>query len=261
VPSPSQPLLESGHYARKQIFSRNAIVAWSHRRRFALARELASAGAGGALLDYGCGDGTFVAMAHDLFRETVGTDVDLEQLRDCRSRLAALPHTRFESIEALRAPRYEASFDAVACMEVLEHCPADIQPRVLADLDRLVRPHGVIVISVPIEIGPTLALKQLVRAAAAVSGLTEYAGRERYHLAEFIRMVLAGDTTHIQRPVTVATKTDGVTVRYHGHKGFNWRMLARLVERTFVIERRLYSPLPLIGPWLNSQVWFVCRKR
>ena len=61
--------------------------------------------------------------------------------------------------------------------------------------------------------------------------------------------------------MTVATRTDGVTVRYHGHKGFNWRMLARLVERTFVIERRLYSPLPLIGPWLNSQVWFVCRKR
>jgi len=261
VSSPPQPLLESGHYARKQIFSRNAIVAWSHRRRFALARELAGAGAGGALLDYGCGDGTFVAMAHDLFRETVGTDVDLEQLRDCRSRLAALPHTRFESIETLRAPKYEASFDAVACMEVLEHCPADVQPRVLADLDRLVRPHGVIVISVPIETGPTLALKQVVRAAAAAGGLTEYAGRERYHLAEFIRMVLAGDTTQIQRPVTVATRTDGVTVRYHGHKGFNWRMLARLVERTFVVERRLYSPLPLIGPWLNSQVWFVCRKR
>src|SRR4051812_9128258 len=63
-------LLEQGHYARKQLFSRNAIVAWSHRRRFALARELASAGAGGALLDYGCGDGTFIALAHELFRET-----------------------------------------------------------------------------------------------------------------------------------------------------------------------------------------------
>ena len=30
---------------------------------------------------------------------------------------------------------------------------------------------------------------------------------------------------------------------------------------TFVIERRLYSPVPLTGPWLNSQVWLVCRKR
>src|SRR6186997_2835317 len=115
--SPSPPLIESGHYARKQIFSRNAIVAWSHRRRFALARELASAGAGGALLDYGCGDGTFVAMAHDLFRETVAADIDVEQLGDCRARLNALANIRFASIEALREADLHACFDAVVCME------------------------------------------------------------------------------------------------------------------------------------------------
>ena len=102
--SPSEQLIESGHYARKQIFSRNAIVAWSHRRRFALARELASAGAGGGLLDYGCGDGTFVAMAHDLFQETIGADVDTEQLRDCAARLSAIPGVRFASTETLRHP-------------------------------------------------------------------------------------------------------------------------------------------------------------
>ena len=259
--SSTPQLLQPGHYARKQIFSRNAIVAWSHRRRFALARELASAGAGGALLDYGCGDGTFVALAHDLFRETVATDIDVEQLRDCRARLHALSHIRFASIEALREADFHACFDAVVCMEVLEHCPADIQPQVLADLDRAVRPHGVVVISVPIETGATLAVKQLVRAAAAATGLAEYSGRERYHLSEFMRMLLAGDTSQIERPVSTARTADGATVRFHGHKGFNWRILARLIERTFVVERRLYSPLPLIGSWLNSQVWFVCRKR
>jgi 2-polyprenyl-3-methyl-5-hydroxy-6-metoxy-1,4-benzoquinol methylase len=261
VPTSSQELLQSGHYARKQIFSRNAVVAWSHRRRFALARELASAGAGGALLDYGCGDGTFVAMAHELFQETVGADIDIEQLRDCSTRLQALPDIRFASIDALRDSEYQARFDAVVCMEVLEHCPSDVQPQILADLDRVVRPHGVIVLSVPIETGPTLAVKQLVRAVAAASGLTEYDGRERYHLSEFMRMVLAGGTSQIERPFTTSTSPDGAVVRFHGHKGFNWRTLARLIERSFIVERRLYSPLPLTGPWLNSQVWFVCRKR
>jgi len=261
VSSSSQELLQSGHYARKQIFSRNPIVAWSHRRRFALARELASAGAGGALLDYGCGDGTFVAMAHEMFRETVGADIEKEQLRDCTARLGELQDIRFASIEALRDPEYHARFDAVVCMEVLEHCPSDVQPQVLADLDRVVRPHGVIVVSVPIETGPTLAVKQLVRAAAATSGLTEYDGRERYHLSEFMRMVLAGETSQIERPVTTARSADGAAMRFHGHKGFNWRTLACLIERHFVIERKLYSPLPLTRAWLNSQVWFVCRKR
>jgi 2-polyprenyl-3-methyl-5-hydroxy-6-metoxy-1,4-benzoquinol methylase len=256
----STQLLEQGHYARKQIFSRNAIVAWSHRRRFALARELASAAAGGALLDYGCGDGTFIALAHDQFRETTGTDVDVEQLRDCSRRLSAVEDVRFAAIDELSDDGFTGYFDAVMCMEVLEHCPVDVQPTVLADLARLVRPHGIVVISVPIEIGPTLALKQAVRAAAA-SGLVEYRSRERYRISEFMRMLLARDTSQIERRATISINAHGDTVRYHGHKGFNWRMLARVIERTFVVERRLYSPLPLTGSWLNSQVWFVCRKR
>src|SRR3954468_9715385 len=257
----SSQLLEQGHYARKQLFSKNAIIAWSHRRRFALARELASAAAGGALLDYGCGDGTFIALAHDLFRETIGTDVDLEQLRDCERRLGAAPDVRFSSIEELHDRSHSAHYDAVVCMEVLEHCPSDVQPRVLADLERLVRPHGVVVISVPIEIGPTLALKQAVRAMAAATGLTEYQTRERYRISEFMRMLLAREGSQIERLATISINAHGDTVRSHGHKGFNWRLLARLIDNVFVVERRLYSPVPLTGPWLNSQVWFVCRKR
>lgn len=257
---PSRDLLQQGHYARKQIFSRNAVVAWSHQRRFALARELTSDCAGGALLDYGCGDGTFIALAHDSFRESTGTDIDAEQVRDCGERLSALPRVRFLPIAALEDRDHASRYDAVVCMEVLEHCPSDVQPHVIADLARLARPGGLVIISVPIEIGPTLVLKQVVRAAAAVSGLTEYADRERYRPAEFVRMVMAGNSSHIERPVTVATTAAGDTVRFHGHKGFNWHALERLVGRAFTIERRLYSPVPLTRSWLNSQVWFVCRK-
>lgn len=236
-------------------------MAWSHGRRFALARDLASAGAGGALLDYGCGDGTFAVLAHDLFRETVGADIDVEQVRDCGERLGTLAGVRFVSIDDLRAPAHNGRYDVVVCMEVLEHCPSDIQPAVLDDLTRLTRPDGIVVISVPIETGPTLMVKQGVRAVAAASGLAEYAHRERYRPEEFFRMVLAGRTSQIDRPETVVSSPTGGTVRFHGHKGFNWRVLERLLERVLVIERRLYSPVPLTGPWLNSQVWFVCRKR
>lgn len=261
VTTTTSHVLEQGHYARKQLFSRNALIAWSHRRRFALARELAAAGAGGALLDYGCGDATFIALAHDLFRETMGTDVDVEQLRDCGRRLSSVPDVRFASLDELRRPAYAGYFDAVVCMEVLEHCPSDVQPLVIADLERVVRSHGVVIISVPIEIGPTLALKQAVRAGAASTGLVEYENRERYRIAEFMRMLLARGTSQIERPATITINAHGDTVRYHGHKGFNWRMLAQVIERTFAIERRLYSPVPFTGPWLNSQVWFVCRRR
>ena len=54
--------ISGGHYARKQIFSRAWLVAWSHRRRFTMAVELAKKFAGKSVLDFGCGDGTFLAL-------------------------------------------------------------------------------------------------------------------------------------------------------------------------------------------------------
>jgi hypothetical protein len=146
-------------------------------------------------------------------------------------------------------------------MEVLEHCPSDIQPHVLADLARVSAADGVVIISVPIETGPTLALKQAIRGAAAASGLKEYAGRERYRSAEFLRMLFAGASSRTDRPETTVVAAGGSTLRFTGHKGFNWRALERLIAARFTIERRLYSPVPLTRSWLNSQVWFVCRTR
>jgi SAM-dependent methyltransferase len=252
-------LVARGHYARKQIFSRNRLVAWSHSSRFSLARRLVAPYAGGRLLDYGCGDGTFVALVHDLFPDATGADVEPGQVRECSERLASLAGLRFSTTDALTGGSHTARYDVVTCMEVLEHCPDDIREAVLDDLHRLSSPHGVVVISVPIETGPSLAAKQATRAFAALTGLREYEGRERYSAREFMRMVCAGAATRIGREETTATLPDGRTLRFTGHKGFNWRGLERSLESRFVIERRLYSPLPFTGPWLNSQVWFVCR--
>lgn len=261
MPTPPPDLLAQGHYARKQIFSRNRIVAWSHGRRFEVARELAAEGPGGTLLDFGCGDGTFIALAHDVFAETVGTDADAAQLRECAERLGGLEGVRFVPLPALDDASHDGKYNVLMCMEVLEHCPTDIQARVLADLDRLAADGARVIISVPIETGPTLAVKQAVRALAAGFGLTEYAGRERYRAGEFLRMSFAGADSRIDRPESTATSPDGTVMRFHGHKGFNWRSLERAIAARFAIERRLYSPVPLTGAWLNSQVWFVCRKR
>ena len=52
----------AGHFARKQIDSRDPLIAWSHRRRFRTGLALARPFAGGRVLDYGCGDGTFLGL-------------------------------------------------------------------------------------------------------------------------------------------------------------------------------------------------------
>ena len=49
--------------------------------------------------------------------------------------------------------------------------------------------------------------------------------------------------------------------RYYGHKGFDYRDVARELSERFTIEHRIYTPMRILGPVLNSQAWFVCTPR
>ena len=263
-------LLRSGDYARKQIYCRSGLVRWSHGSRFELARALVAPRAGGRLLDYGCGDGTFVAMVHADFAEAVGLDVDPKQIAECQARLGHLPGVGFGltrpaslpaprvSTAASRAPRSASPvWDVVTCMEVLEHCLEDERRRVIDELRRLVSPGGMVIVSVPIEIGPTLAGKHLVRLIAGLRGLGDYSHRERYSPIEIVRSI-AG--LRIARVPIEGDGPDG-PYRYYGHKGFDYRDVGRELSDRFTIVRRVYSPMRLLGPVLNSQAWFVCTPR
>jgi 2-polyprenyl-3-methyl-5-hydroxy-6-metoxy-1,4-benzoquinol methylase len=258
MPPPSAALTQ-GHYARKQLFSRSRLVAWSHTRRFELARHLVAPFAGRRLLDYGSGDGTFLALVHDLFPTALGVDVEPGQVRECALRLAALDGLTFATTDAIADARHAGRYEVVTCMEVLEHCPDDIRERVLDDLRRVSAPGAAVIISVPIETGPSLAAKQAVRAFAAAAGLREYAGRERYSPRELLAMTFARPHTSIARQENTTSLSDGRVIRFTGHKGFNWRALEQSVAARFTIERRLFSPMPALRGWLNSQAWFVCR--
>jgi SAM-dependent methyltransferase len=254
-----EPGLAGGEYARKQIFCPSALVRWSHRSRFDLARRLVAPYAGGRLLDYGCGDGTFLALAHGLFPEAVGTDADVGQLTAAARRLQSLASVAFLPLAAL-GPSHNARYDVVTCMEVLEHCTPPLRHSVLADLRRLVAPDGRVILSVPIEIGPSLPAKQIARRLAAWRGLGDYRHAERYGLRELLTMTLAGPETAIERPLY--TNQDGhAEYAYHGHKGFNWHELEREVTELFVIDERRCSPMPWLGTLLNSQLWMICRSR
>lgn len=250
--------LASGDYARKQIYCPSRVVAWSHGSRFKLAAALASSGAGGRLLDYGCGDGTFMALTHGAFAEAVGADIDKSQLAECRRRLSDLGGLTFILTAELAEGRHERAYDVVTCMEVLEHCVDAERVRVLDDLRRLVDPAGRVVISVPIEVGPALAGKQFFRALAAWRGQGDYRHRETYTPRELLAAIAGGPNLARAR---YTVEGPGGPIAYCGHKGFDWRVLEREIAARFAVERRLFTPLGRLGAVLNSQVWFVCTAR
>ncbi len=249
--------IESGHYARKQIFSRDRLVSWSHGRRFEMAVSMAAAFTGKRILDYGCGDGTFLAMT--LLGDkapvlAVGAEISAEIVDDCRDRYRDEPRLRFVRVADLSAAEHAGRYDAVFCMEVFEHV-VDWEPE-LARIERLLVRGGALVVSVPVETGLPLLVKQTVRRIAGWRGIGHYPGTTSYTLRELTASVFAGDTQHIQRPVF----SNGGAL-FHDHKGFNWMVLKERLARQFDLERVLASPFSSFGPRLATQAWFVLRRR
>ncbi len=254
-------IVAGGPYARKQLFSSSRLVAFSHGARFRMARSLAEPYAGRRLLDYGCGDGTFLALVHDLFPVAAGADRNPEQTMECVRRFQDLPGLTFTLTDQLHDGDHTGRYAVVTCMEVLEHCPDEERARVLEDLHRVTARDGRAIISVPIEIGLSLVVKHVFRTVAGWRNLGDYRYREHYSAGEFLKMVFAGRETTIARPLYTAQFSPGFSLRYHGHKGFNWRRLQGEVAILFEIEAVVCSPLGWLGPALNSQAWMVCRPR
>jgi SAM-dependent methyltransferase len=255
--SAADPALREGHYAAKQIFCKDRLIAWSHRRRFEMGLRLAQRFGGQRILDYGCGDGTFLALMQASAAPpaaAVGAELDEFQVNDCRARLGSRAGLSFESIASLDDDAHRGRYDGVVCMEVLEHVVA--LDSVIDRLWRILAADGTLLVSVPVETGLPLLVKQAVRCVAGWRGIGDYPGTSPYTFREYWQRVIAGERQHIERPLC---GTDG-QAPFHDHKGFNWMALRARFRRRFVLERTLASPLPWLGPHLATQVWFELRK-
>lgn len=250
-------LIQQGHYARKQIGCASSLIAWSHRRRFltgvALARELA----GKRVVDYGCGDGTFLAMLMAAeWRPAHGTGVEIDE------RLVTLTRERFKNVpdldfihgSELERPAHQGAYEGVVCMEVLEHVVD--QEAMLEFFHKLLVPGGQILVSVPVETGLPLLIKQMMRRIAGWRGLGDYPGTSGYTARELWASVFAGARQHITRPLH--RQADGFAS--HDHKGFNWMLLRERLKTRFGPVDTLASPLTWLPPHLGSQAWFRARK-
>lgn len=254
-PDPRQSSADAvaqGTYAKKQLGSTSALIRWSHRRRFALGLELCRPFVGRRVLDYGAGDGTLLALLREQpFAPAlaVGAEIAPHLVDDCTRRLGA-PGLRFVHVDDLARPEHAGAYDAVLCLEVLEHV-VDVG----AVLDRLVMllaPGATLIVSVPVETGLPVLIKQTVRTLAGWARIGDYPGVTPYTWPQLLRAVVAGERQHMSRPVH-----DGAHGPYHDHTGFNWRLVRRAIARRVTLIRTLGSPVGWLSPALNSQAWFV----
>ncbi len=117
----------------------------------------------GRLLEAGCGFGLFLREAGAHF-ECVGCDASEYAVRQARARLPAAVPLFCASLPALELRR---GFDVLAAFDVIEHI-AELRP-VFDNADRLLRPGGLLVFTVPVYDGP-------------LGWLTERLDRDETHL-------------------------------------------------------------------------------
>ena len=81
---------------------------------------------GEKLLDVGCGDGSLVLRAQEKFEEIYGIDIALSAVRRVQIKIStndmglAKTYLMLANLD-IQAPFKEASFDAITCVQVLEH--------------------------------------------------------------------------------------------------------------------------------------------
>lgn len=104
------------------------------------------------VLDVGCSQGIACILLGREGFQVVGIDHEFEAIEEARKELsledpAVSARVRFEYVEAAELPFADASLDSVLMGEVIEHV---LHPeRILAEVRRVLRPDGVLVISAP----------------------------------------------------------------------------------------------------------------
>ena len=217
-------------YENQTINSKNFFVSFSHRNRLKKSMKyIISSLKKGNLLDYGCGPGTFVSeVLKKKYKNIYGYEPFYKNILDVN-----LPI--YSTLDALYS---FAPFHTITVFEVFEHVFDSEIENILNNCKQLLHTDGELIISVPIEIGPVLFVKEISR----------FIRRKQweYGFLEFIKacfLGIAGERTlkgHI----------------FANHKGFDFRKFIRFVQSLgWNVTILSYGPLPIRCWYGNSQVY------
>jgi SAM-dependent methyltransferase len=136
----SSPVVRDGEYAARGDYHREPDPDWEFYPTYLAKLKSVRAWLdrlppGVRVLDAGCGEGVLVEeYAGRLAIEGVDANYSSDRVR--QASLTELPYP-------------DASFDRALCLDVLEHLTYEQQPKALAELYRVLRPSGEVLVSVP----------------------------------------------------------------------------------------------------------------
>jgi len=224
--SPRDPSLP----ARFEITPQTLDTALRYREVVDLIRPVYRPGA--AILEVGSGSG---GLADYLHAPIVGLDVAFERTADRASSYLTQVEGRADAL-----PFEDASFDVVLSVEMLEHVPAGDRERVLAEMLRVLRPGGRLVVTFPAD----AAAARLDRTLN--ERFRRHHGQDHPWVIEHIREGVPATADVVALVRTLAGAEASVGVRKHD-PSWSW-----LLHQSLYAAHVWYRPAVLAG--LHSRV-------
>ncbi len=109
------------------------------------------------VLDAGCGTGVGSVMLAYFAGRVVGADYDEELVAQCQQQYAELTNLEFRQANLLEGPPEPEAFDAVICLDVVEHFERPDAEAVVRNLAASLKPGGLAIIGPPNNISKPYA--------------------------------------------------------------------------------------------------------
>lgn len=230
-----------GKYSKETYASNNLLRRFAQRSRFSKGLQFVQQNSTGHihLLDVGAGDGYFL---QEIASIVDGDFIGFEPYMDALENVQNLMFKSWTEIN--KYVEREGNFDVVTCFEVFEHLNVRLQSETLQSISDVLKDTGVLIISVPIEIGFPSLVKNLFRKVSAGKS-------DNYYTWNRIWKSIWG------KKILECRENED----YLYHMGFYFTDLEKVFVEKFKIENKFYSPFPHLGYNFNSQVFYVLKKK
>ena len=225
-------------YSEQITKSPSLIKRFSHNKRFDIALDLLSITQDDDILDYGTGDGF---MLRKLLSKNPRSVVGYERFHDTKDLNDILNSTACSNVKIINDMRSikDRLFDKVYCLEVLEHVTEENQIFILKEIKSILKSNGVVIISVPIEVGISGMIKFILRFFLRQS-------HQNSSLKNAIKS-LFGIKINRGEDEYICT-----------HVGFDYRDLEKTITGAgYKVKEKSFSPFRSLKWFINSQVFFV----
>jgi len=241
---PSTYTSDETQYEQNQRF--NFLVSWLHSFRYkhilALFSKLSHATPGKAIkvVEIGCAHAKLFPLLNERFEiDYTGIEVALHSLETARQRYSGYPNFRIIHDSAANALAELSDADIIIALETFEHIPEHDVVRIIESI-ATIRPTY-LVCSVPVEIGPSIWLKNIG------SLLTGYVRHKDYRWSETFWAGLY--------------QLDKLPPHGTKHKGFDWRWLAQTVRHNMKIRACKKFPFGFLPAAFAFSIFIVAEPR